>query len=285
MLLSPDEMRLDFGGAKLDPVRDRDVLQWMMSQFLYGEVTGIQVGHWLYAAPDLDSAKFLAKQAIEELQHVGNFVRVMELLSVTPSQAHPLVRFLATGMMGDSWEEHVAMEMAIGEGFVLMAFYALIDTLDHPEAVEILKRAARQEEGHVEFGEQRTMQLVASHPALRERILGLSLVWMWGVSQLASYIQKRLPKDHPVLSQVDRFLALALRCTELRLQRMGVLNGALADLNALAKGKLIAQAYAGKSLDGLRALIPGSTAKQRLTDTYLRDPALQARLAAPSQTP
>jgi hypothetical protein len=33
-------MTFDFGGAPLDPVRDREALGWMMNQFLYGEITG-----------------------------------------------------------------------------------------------------------------------------------------------------------------------------------------------------------------------------------------------------
>jgi hypothetical protein len=132
MLLSRDEMTFDFAGAKLDPDRDRAILQWIFDQFLYGEVTGIQVGHWLYDAPNLDAARFLAKQAIEELQHVGNFVKMMDMLGLTPGAPHPVVRTLATSMMATSWPEHVALEMATGEGFVLMAFYGVIDTLDHP---------------------------------------------------------------------------------------------------------------------------------------------------------
>ena len=71
-----------------------------------------------------------------------------------------MVRFLATGMMGGSWAEHVALEMAQGEGFVLMAFYAIIDSLDHKPSVDILRRAVKQEERHVEFGEQQTMKAI-----------------------------------------------------------------------------------------------------------------------------
>ena len=41
MLLTREEMWFDFGGAKLDPVADRDAIAWAMNQFLYGEVTGI----------------------------------------------------------------------------------------------------------------------------------------------------------------------------------------------------------------------------------------------------
>ncbi len=241
MLLSRAEMTLDFAGQKLVPERDREILQWIFNQFLYGEVTGIQVGQWLYDAPDLESARFLAKQAIEELQHVGNFLRIMQLLGVQPGKSHPAVRFLATGMMAGSWPEHVAMEMATGEGFVLMAFYAVIDTLDQPEAVDILQRAVRQEEGHVTFGEQQTMRLIQNDAALRRELLGLSLVWMWGVQRLARFMQDRLPQ-HPVLARLPDFLALALRCNELRLLRMGLLDRPLAELGAGRRAALVGEA-------------------------------------------
>src|SRR5688500_16121457 len=112
MLLTREEMTFDFGGAKLDPARDRALLAWMMNQFLYGEVTGIQCGHWLYEAPTIEAARFLARQSVEELQHVDNFLRILAMLESEPGPAHPIVRFLATGMMGESWPEHVSMEMA-----------------------------------------------------------------------------------------------------------------------------------------------------------------------------
>ena len=277
MLLSRAEMSMDFGSERLRPERDREILQWIFDQFLYGEVTGIQVGHWLYQAPDLASARFLAKQAIEELQHVGNFLRMMQLLGLRPGKPHPVVRTLATGMMADSWAEHVALEMATGEGFVLTAFYAVIDTLDHPEAVQILERAVRQEEGHVDFGERETMRLCANDPQLRRTLLGLSLVWMWGVRQLARFAERRLP-PHPLLARMPDFLQMCLRCNELRLQRMGLLDRPLAELSAASKAALVAEAYARKTAGGLwsrvTALRPGG--KRRLTETYLDDPAIRA---------
>lgn len=282
MLLTREEMRFDFGGAKFDSVRDREVLGWILSQFLYGEVTGIQVGHWLYAAPDLESARFLAKQAIEELQHVGNFLKIMATFGVEPQPAHPVLRFLATGMMGDDWPEHVALEMATGEGFVLTAFYALIDTLDQPEAVAILERSARQEEGHVQFGEQKTLQLLAAKPSLRRELLAANLVWMWGVTRLARYIEKHLPKGHPVLSQLSPFLAHALRCSELRLVRLGLSDKPPSTLSRAEQAGLLAE-LAGRKLAsaGARALLfplrlfPAAQ-KKRLTDTYLDDPAVRS---------
>jgi len=277
MLLSREEMTLDFAGAKLDPARDRAILQWIFDQFLYGEVTGIQVGHWLYQAPNLEAARFLAKQAIEELQHVGNFVKMMDMLGLTPGKPHPMVRTLATSMMAGSWPEHVALEMATGEGFVLMAFYAVIDTLDQPEAVEILQRAVRQEEGHVDFGEAETMRVIHDDPSLRRPLLGHALVWMWGVRQLSRFMEQRLP-PHPVLARMPEFLTLALSCSETRLLRMGVLEKPLAQLSARAKAGLVAEAYARKGKDAARAkladLRPGG--RKRLTETYLSDPSLSS---------
>ena len=185
MLLSREEMTFDFGDARLDPVRDRELLVWIFNQFLYGEVTGIQVGHWLYRAPTLDAANFLARQAVEELQHVDRFNEILGLLSARPGKSHAAVRFLSSGMMGDDWAEHVCLEMALGEGYVLNVLYALIDTLDHDEIRAILVRATRQEERHVAFGEAETRKAIHDEPRIKGRLLGLSLWSLLGIDVLA----------------------------------------------------------------------------------------------------
>jgi hypothetical protein len=293
MLLTRAEMRFDFGGAKFDPHTDRDILRWMLSQFLYGEVTGIQVGHWLHAAPDLESARFLARQAVEELQHVNSFLKIMQALGVEPEPAHPTLRFLATGMMGDDWGEHVTLEMATGEGFVLTAFYALIDTIPDREVVGIMERAIRQEEGHVTFGEQQCIKLLAEHPERRNELLGANLVWMWGVERLAAHIDRQLPQDHPVLSQTQAFLSHALRCAELRLVRMGMCDRPPSAMSYAHKLQLLLALARGKLTQGAArivraplALVPFAGARPtRLTDTYLRDPYLRRVLTeAPHET-
>ncbi len=292
MLLTREEMSFDFGGAKLDPMGDREILRFMFSQFLYGEVTGIQVGHWIYAAPDLEAARFLAKQAVEELQHVGSFLQMMHLLQIAPVRAHPVLRFLATGMMGDDWAEHVALEMAIGEGFVLTAFYATIATLDHNECVTLLERAARQEEGHVDFGERRTMQLIATRPALRRRLLAASLVWMWGVTQLARHIERRLPKHNPVLQQLPAYLAHTLRCSELRLSRLGLLQRPLLELSLAFRLALMAELFVSKAAHSITgwltrvfSFLPFVGRPPRLTESYLLDPAVQTLKSVVEQSP
>jgi bacterioferritin (cytochrome b1) len=282
MLLTREEMTFDFQGAKLDPQRDRDVIEWMLNQFLYGEITGIQVGHWLYDAPDYEAAKFLARQSLEEMQHVENFLRIMAMLGCSPRRAHPAVRFLATGMMGGSWAEHVALEMAQGEGFVLLAFYAIIDTLDHQPSVDILRRAVKQEERHVEFGEEQTMKAIAGKPWLRRRLLGLGLVSIWAVRRLAAFMRTRLPQDHPVLRHLPTFLELGNRCAETRLRRMGVLDRPLAELGGFERAALVTEAYGGKALGALASLLaaplrllPFWPKKKRLTDSYLDDPHIR----------
>ena len=275
MLLTREEMTFDFGGARLDPVRDREALAWMMNQFLYGEVTGIQCGHWLYRAPDLEAARFFSRQAVEEFQHVDNFLRILDLLDERPAKAHPMVRFLTSGMMPDSFEEHVCLEMALGEGLVLSALYAVIDTLDHPGIRDILVRATKQEERHVDFGERRTAAATLRHPSLRRRLLGLSLVSLWGVGRLGRFMRTRLPDGHPVLRQLPAFLARTVAASDLRLQRMGVLDRPLAQLSATDRALAIGAAYGSAALRLPLKLLPFG--RPRLTSTYLSDPALLVR--------
>jgi hypothetical protein len=212
------------------------------------------------------------------MQHVDNFLRIMTMLGCQPKPAHPAVRFLSTGMMGGSWAEHVALEMAQGEGFVLQAFYAVIDTLDHKPSVDILRRAVKQEERHVEFGEEQTRKAIEGRPWLRRRVLGLSLVSMWGVRKLTSYMEKKLPADHVVLKHLPAFLAHANHCAEIRLRRIGVLDRPLAEISGVKRAALVAEAYGGKMLGSIGSLVALPLRllpwfrKKRVTDTYLSDP-------------
>lgn len=282
MLLTREEMTFDFGTARFDLERDKPILRWVFSQFLYGEVTGIQVGHWLYAAPDLSAARFLARQAIEEMQHVGNFLKILRLLALEPEPAHPVVRFLATGMMGDDWAEHVTTEMALGEGFVLMAMYAMMQTIEHDEVHAILERAGRQESSHIAFGEAQTTSLAQQSPRDRQRLLGLGLVWLWGVRRLAGYMERNLPRDHPVLSQLPAFLEHALHCAELRIVRMGLSDKRPSELSRGRQLALAAGAYGRKALGDNPVARLARGKRPRLTDHYLQDPSVRAILSGTS---
>ena len=271
MRVSREEMRFDFGGARFRLPRDRELLGWIVDQFLYGEVTGIQVGHWLYAAPSLEAATFFARQASEELAHVRVFLRIHALLGTKPGPAHPVIRFLSTGAMGTDYAEHVATEMAVGEGLVLAVFQALIDTVDAPEVVRLLEAAARQEERHVAFGETETTRLLAERPRLADDLLGANLLSLLALPRLARFIQRKLGTDHEVLRHTEAFLRHVVRLTEVRLQRLGVLRGSLQDLGWARRALLVTRAYVRHQLNRLRR-------PRRLTDTYLSDPLLRKAL-------
>lgn len=291
MLLTREEMAFDFHGAKLDPVADRDVIAWAVQQFLYGEITGIQVGHWLYNAPDLEAARFLARQAVEEFQHVGNFLRILEILGVKPAKAAAPVRFLATGLMGNDWAEHVALEMALGEGLVLQAFYAMIETVAEDEIVAILKRGVKQEERHVAFGEEQTAKAIRGKPWRRRRLLGLALVSLFGVSRLEVVMKRTLPMSHPVLQQLPALVSHTVAMAELRLMRIGLTDVPLSSLSTARKLEYVAEAYGGKLLGSAMqapidlALSPlrlaGLFRPKRLTDTYLDDPTVRGQKSSP----
>jgi len=271
MVLTREEMSFDFSGARFDVERDRELLIWIFDQFLYGEVTGIQVGHWRYRAPNLDAANFLARQAVEELQHVDRFLEIFEILSATPGPAHPAVRFLSTGMMGDDWNEHVCLEMALGEGYVLTVLYGLIDTLEHGDIRSILQRATRQEERHVAFGESETKKALQDKPRDRGRLLGLSLWSLVAIDLLARAVERRATNEHPVLSQFPNFLRHVHRTTELRLQRLGILNAPFSEISLLAKSGMMCFAAAGHLAS---RLWPGG--RPRLTTTYLKDARMRS---------
>lgn len=229
------------------------------------------MGHWLYRAPTLDAANFLARQAVEELSHVDRFRDILRHLGKDPVPAHRAVRFLSSGMMGDDWAEHVCLEMALGEGYVLAVLYALIDTVEHEEIRAILRRATKQEERHVAFGESETMKAVAGNPRLRGRLLGLALWSLLGVSALARAVERGREREHPVLRLFPEFLRHVRSSTELRLQRLGILEGRVSRITPAARwSKMMASA----AEHGVRRIWPSK--RSLLTRTYLSDERLRA---------
>ena len=275
MLVSREEMRFDFGGARFELPRDAQSLGWIFSQFLYGEVTGIQVGHWIHHAPDLRSAQFLARQCAQELSHVRIMRLVFDRLGVEPQPAHRLVRFLSTGLMGSGWAEHVCLEMALGEGYVLCVFYALLDTIADEEIVRLLRGATRQEETHVAFGEAETERAVRD-PAVRRRLLGMSLVSLLAMRRLGGFLRRRADPGHPVWRQIPDFASHVAAVSELRLLRAGVLEVPLALLSRPRAARLVATGLVARA-----TAILGRPRPRRLTHTYLDDPSI-ARPAPPS---
>jgi hypothetical protein len=280
VLVTREEMTFDFGGARFDLERDREILAWVFSQFLFGEVTGVQVGHWLEVAPDFEAAQFLARQANEEMAHVKLFLRILDALGAEPQRPHRALRFLATDFAGATFLEHSFLEMALGEGFVLTAIYALIDTLPDSEIRTLLAGLARQEEGHVSFGEQQTLKILKRDVRQRRHLLGLALVSLAAVAKLADYSASRYP-GHPVLRQTPGFLAHTVAVTETRLKRLGVLSRPLASISGADRALLMAGSLARRYG---RILNPFRSRPAALTKTYLEDPSIRAKIGAGSRS-
>lgn len=275
MLIPKSELRFDFGPATFDLTRpgDRKFLSWVFDQFLYGEVTGIQCGHWLYRAPHLQAATFLARQASEELSHVKRILRIQTLLGEKPKPAHPAVRFLSTGMMGGTWGEHVALEMALGEGLVLTVFYALADTIAEPEIKKILESAILDEERHVQFGEKETKTWLDRYPEDRETLLAQALFQVMALSRLKNFVLKTLDRNHPVFARFDAFYTHTIAKFEKRVQLLGLCDRPISQLSVFTKFRLIA-------FMPLRNIFSRRRRKNRLlTDTYLLDPWVTSEAA------
>jgi len=267
MLIERNELQYDFGAARFDPRKetDRAFLGWVFDQFLYGEVTGIQCGHWLYRAPTLAAASFLARQATEELSHVKRIRRIQRLLQVAPADAHPAVKFLSTGMMGGTWGEHVCLEMALGEGLVLTIFYALATTIDDAEIANIVESACLDEERHVAFGETETRTWLARYPADRKVFLGQALLQWIAMRKLRNFALKKLPANHPVLERFPAFYDHTLEKFDLRVRKLGLSERPLREIPWFARAALIL-GLPFRTL-AMRRLRP----KRLLTKTYLAD--------------
>ena len=274
MLISKEERQYPFDGAKFDlnQEKDRRFLAWVFDQFLYGEVTGIQCGYWLYKAPHFNAATFLAKQAAEELSHVRRFLRIFSLIGEEPKKAHWAIRFLSTGMMGSSWGEHVALEMAIGEGLVLNIFYVLASTISDSEVSKILDSAVVEEERHVEFGERETLAWLKTYPGSKNLLLTLAFVQYSVMKRLKKRILKKIsanfPESHPVLRHFEGFFQHTLNNFQTQMQRLGLVDAPLETFGILHKLKLLVFL----PFEILRARLFFKT--RLLTDSYLEDPTV-----------
>ena len=165
--------------------------------------------------------------------------------------------------------------MAVGEGFVLTAIYAFIDTLPEGEIRTLMSGLARQEEGHVNFGEEQTLKALARRPGLAPHLLGLTLAAMLGVRAIARYTSKRFG-DHPVLRRMPAFLEHSNRVTELRLAGSG---------SSIARSPRSARESAPHSSPAdasryARVVNPFRRKPAKLTKTYLADPGIMGRFQA-----
>lgn len=200
----------DFQGARFDlsAPRDRNILQFILSQALYGEATGVYCGKSLYAARSLEAAEFYVRQARQELAHLRLFADIFRALDLEPTPPHPLLKLLSSH--NNYYPLKVLMEHAIGEGMVLDVFKTLLlQTLPDsgPTLAKVKRQLAvvcREEEEHVRWGEKETVRILEQSPWLRVPFFGLLELQMAAIPLLVR--QFRAEGDHPVLRHVEPFV-------------------------------------------------------------------------------
>ncbi|HEX5659168.1 MAG TPA: hypothetical protein VFX59_18370 [Polyangiales bacterium] len=201
----------DFGPARFDLTneRDRGVLNFVLSQALFGEATGVYCGRSLYNAETLEAAQFYVKQARQELNHLTLFADIFRELQLKPEPAHWVIRVLSAH--NDYYPLKVLMEHALGEGMVLDIFRdVLLQTLPDDDArvpgiKKKLRVICREEEEHVAWGEKETRRLLGERPGLARAFYGLMELQLWLVPYAVQGLKQRDP-EHPVLKQLDGFV-------------------------------------------------------------------------------
>lgn len=209
---SPDADGYDFGGATFDlsDPADREILQFILSQALFGEATGVYCGRSLYAARSLEAARFYTRQARQELGHLQLFADIFRELDLTPRPPHWVIKLLSSH--NNYYPLKVLMEHAIGEGMVLDVFKdLLLQTLPDsdprvPSIKKKLRVVVREEAEHVAWGEKETAALLAEKPWLRAPFMGLVELQLMTLPRLVSRL-RGARADHPVLRQLEPFVA------------------------------------------------------------------------------
>jgi hypothetical protein len=216
----------DFGGATfdLDDPDDREILRFILSQALFGEATGVYCGRSLYSARSLEAARFYTRQARQELGHLQLFADIFRELDLAPLPPHWVIRLLSSH--NNYYPLKVLMEHAIGEGMVLDVFKdLLLQTLPDsdprvPSIKKKLRVVVREEAEHVAWGEKETTTLLAEKPWLRAPFMGLVELQLMTLPRLVSRL-RGARSDHPVLQQLEPFVAYVQARVRRQSQRLG----------------------------------------------------------------
>jgi hypothetical protein len=283
MTIPKEQVRFDFKDKcfNLEDDFDKKILSWILNQILYGEITGIQCGYWLYNAPSINAATFLAKQAREELSHVRKILRMLTIIGEKAEPANSIIKFLSSGMMGKTWGEHVAIEMALGEGLVLPIFYFLKDTIPSPEIKKLLESSIKEEESHVFFGEQETIKWLKENPADKNRLLTMTLIQFYSLKIFKVFATKRTSKanpNHKVLSQFELFFDHVIGGFEKRIELLNISNKPLSQISIL---KVIGLIFA---FPFVNYIAHRKYKMKKLTEIYLNDPVVKSEFIYTDET-
>lgn len=238
----------DFGTTRLDlsSPKDRELLQFILSQALYGEATGVYCGKSLYAAGSLEAARFYLRQARQELNHLELFADIFRKLDLKPVPAHWVIRLLSAH--NNYYPLKVMMEHAFGEGMVLDIFRdVLLQVLDDndPRVPEIKKRlqvVCKEEEEHIAWGEKETRRLLSENPWLKTPFYGI-VEWQLLLAPQAAWAISKMAGGHPVLQVIPSFIDAVQKKLWVQAQALGIAPatrpGVLGRAWAMALGALL----------------------------------------------
>ncbi len=268
------EPSFDFQGDRFDLSRPRDaaIVRFLLSQALFGEATGVYCGKSLYAARNLEAARFYLRQAQQELSHLEIFGRIFRILNLTPEGPHWVIRLLSSH--NNDYRLKVLMEHAIGEGMVLDVFKEVMlqtlpsDDVQGRQVQKMLRGVCAQEIEHVEWGEKEVRRLISEQPSLRWAYYGLIEIQLL----LAPLVARRFvgqSADHNVLRHLPRFVDFVIARVRAQSRALGITT----DVVPSAPVRLAAMLY------GAALFVRSQFARSRSTldHTYITELGFVAR--------
>ena len=174
--LESKKIKVDY---RFDLSEDAIYLDWIFQQFVEGEMTGLIEGSALQKAPTLSDSNFLACQVQDEIKHAQIYFKQMNRLrkdyQYEPLEMPSFLKALAKPISGRLWQEHVFLDKAIGELYVLYVMIALKQALGDSRLAKALDNIAKDEIQHIHFGETQTQKYVEKNKFYKNYLLGLYL--------------------------------------------------------------------------------------------------------------
>lgn len=181
---------------KLNPKDDKDLLAFVFARFIEGELTGLLEGKAILHAPSLHEADFLAGQIRDEIKHARMYQALYRSLGMgdTPPRASWVLTKIMSPVSGRMWAEHSFLDKAVGEKWVYSMMQFLIQAVDDSRIVKALKLIAKDEEGHIAFGEEQTKAYIAVSRWRRYYLWGLYLRVDWAMALAHRLLRYRFKK-------------------------------------------------------------------------------------------
>ncbi|MGE0820727.1 MAG: ferritin-like domain-containing protein [Candidatus Binatia bacterium] len=219
MLLTREEMTLYKGAPRFSVENDRETIIRALSHLFYGEVGAVKIGYWVTKAPDLEGMMEIVKQTRDETRHAAIFRRLLKRYNAEPLQAVLGDMDELHGVSSHTWEEMLFESMVVGEGLALVLLYLYHDAIADEPIRHGLRRVIRDEESHVEYGEQKIAAVLAERPEYRDRLLVMQDQL---IQHYSSFITGQTPADALEAMIAETPMAI-IQMHGIRLQRLGII--------------------------------------------------------------